>query len=327
MINREIIQRVAEENLEYKLSKLLDSNEYDANAIPLMFKIITLIYKWVSPETLQYKLRIALAPKSLDRGIYKLTTLEDALTSYKKDKILLTFDEFTFSVLDVDCSGSNEYFQYLYNSSRNEQFVARHMLVNVPPSADNVASSIFAIPTYKELDESFEVYYQYCARYSQCYILKQIWEDNTFSSFVNKPENFMQQSLYQYLHTTLRSHTVSREKIVDDSHPVDIEVIWPTGTTVALVEIKWLGISGTTKYTNSRANKGAKQLIEYLDASKRKEAKQCFKGYLVVYDGRRHQTKSDHYRNKDISYKNEYLMDERMFYKRLYLEQKCAILS
>lgn len=104
MINREIMQRAAEENLEYKLSKSLDSNKYSTNAIPLMFKIITLIYKHISPETLQYKLRIALAPESLDRCIHKLTTLEDALVSYEKDKVLLAFDEFTFSVLNVDCS-------------------------------------------------------------------------------------------------------------------------------------------------------------------------------------------------------------------------------
>jgi hypothetical protein len=254
-----------------------------------------------------------------------LTTLEDALASYEKDKVLLAFDEFTFSVLNVDCLSSGEYFQYIYNSSRNEQFIVGQALINVPPSADNVTASIFAIPTFKELDESFEVYYQSCAKYSQCYILKQIWEDDTFSSFSNKPENYMQQSLYQYLHTTLRSHTVSREKNVDDSHPVDIEVIWPTGTTIALIEIKWLGISGNTKYTDSRANTGANQLIEYLDASQRKEPKQCFKGYLVVYDGRRHKTKSDHYRAKDICYKQEYLSDKRMVYKRLYLEQNCAI--
>lgn len=136
----------------------------------------------------------------------------------------------------------------------------------------------------------------------------------------------MQQSLYQYLHTTLRSHhTVSREKNVDDSHPVDIEVIWPTGTTIALIEIKWLGVSGSTKYTDSRANKGANQLIEYLDASQRKEPKQCFQGYLVVYDGRRHKSKNDHYKSKEICYKQEYLSDPRMIYKRLYLEQNCAI--
>lgn len=72
MINRDVFQRAIEENLEYKLSKLLDSTQYCANAIPLMFRIITLLYKQKSPETLRNKVRIALAPDVFDRSAYTL---------------------------------------------------------------------------------------------------------------------------------------------------------------------------------------------------------------------------------------------------------------
>lgn len=303
----------------------MDSTQYCANAIPLMFRIITLLYKQKSPETLRNKVRIALAPDVFDRSAYTLITVEEALSSLVEGSALLAFDEFTFSVICPENLSDSVFFQYIYNDSRNEQFIVGQAIINVTPSADNVAASIFAIPTFKELEESLETYYQSCAKFSQCYILTGIWEDDTYSSFKNKPEKIMQQSLYQYLHVTLRSHTVSREKIVDDSHPVDIEVIWPTNTTVALIEIKWLGVSGATRYTDARANSGANQLIEYLDASQRKEPHQCFKGYLVVYDGRRHNSKPDYYRDKEIVYKQAYLSDSRMTYRRLYLEQNCAI--
>lgn len=325
MINRNIFQGVIEENLEYKLRKLLDDTQYGSNAIPLMFRIITLLYKQKSPEILRNKVRIALAPDVFDRSAYALITMEEALVSLVEGLALLAFDEFTFSVVCPEELEDSAFFQYVYNGSRNEQFIVRPAIVNVTPSADNVAASIFAIPTFKELEESLDTYYQLCAKFSQCYILKGIWKDDTYSSFKNKPEDIMQKSLYQYLHLTLRARIVSREKMVDDSHPVDIEIVWPTNTTAALIEIKWLGVSGTTKYADARANYGANQLIEYLNASQRKEPNQYFKGYLVVYDGRRHNLKPDYYRDREINYKREYLSDPRMVYRRLYLEQNCAI--
>jgi hypothetical protein len=86
---------------------------------------------------------------------------------------------------------------------------------------------------------------------------------------------------------------VRPEQPVDESHPVDIRIVWRMSNSVALIEIKWLGASiNKTKtkllrYSESRAQEGANQLAQYLDDNLPKGAEQQTIGYLVVYDARR----------------------------------------
>lgn len=129
----------------------------------------------------------------------------------------------------------------------------------------------------------------------------------------------MRDSLWQYLTAVLRSHSVKREQVVDDSHPVDIKVTWPIISNVALIEVKWLGDSGKIHYRDSRANQGAKQLIEYLESSYEEEPDKNFIGYLAVFDGRRGNQKINQYENVDIKYKAEYVSHPQMKFCRFYL--------
>ena len=175
------------------------------------------------------------------------------------------------------------------------------------------------------MDEALDEYYNKMAKSSVCNVLKNVWKDETNMEFCIKPEQYMQKSLWQFLHVSLRSHSVLREQTVDASHPVDIKIMWPILKVIALIEIKWLGDSGKVQYRDKRANDGALQLIQYIDASYRGEPDKHFKGYLVVYDGRRKKGQKDYYKFKEIKYKQEYLRDLRMSYKRFYLETECSI--
>ena len=63
----------------------------------------------------------------------------------------------------------------------------------------------------------------------------------------------------------------------------------------ALIEIKWLGDSLTkdsdgtqfTSYRDARAQKGADQLVDYMDRELSTDPSGALRGYLAVFDGRR----------------------------------------
>lgn len=183
-----------------------------------------------------------------------------------------------------------------------------------------VGTSIFAQPTYKELDEAMDYYNTRYVRDSSCAVLSQIWTDEAKREFVQKPEHFMRDSLWQCLQNILRNHTVKREQIVDATHPVDIKVTWPAINNVALIEVKWLGDSGQTQYRDARANEGAKQLIDYLASSVQEEPDKHFVGYLTVFDGRRGKT-SNQYERQEINYRSEYSSHPSMNYRRFYMAE------
>ena len=155
---------------------------------------------------------------------------------------------------------------------------------------------------------------------SSCAVLSQIWTDEAKREFVQKPEHFMRDSLWQCLQNILRNHTVKREQIVDATHPVDIKVTWPAINNVALIEVKWLGDSGQTQYRDARANEGAKQLIDYLASSVQEEPDKHFVGYLTVFDGRRGKT-SNQYERQEINYRSEYSSHPSMNYRRFYMAE------
>ena len=173
---------------------------------------------------------------------------------------------------------------------------------------------------YLELDEAMDYYNTRYVRDSSCAVLSQIWTDEAKREFVQKPEHFMRDSLWQCLQNILRNHTVKREQIVDATHPVDIKVTWPAINNVALIEVKWLGDSGQTQYRDARANEGAKQLIDYLASSVQEEPDKHFVGYLTVFDGRRGKT-SNQYERQEINYRSEYSSHPSMNYRRFYMAE------
>lgn len=226
-----------------------------------------------------------------------------------------------FEAFDASFDGQ-AHIAYTYNSPLNEQLYVSDEAVPFPEYYDSATCSIFSYPVYKELDEAICAYDRTLARNSVCCILERVWTDNKRKEFCEKPEHFMRDSLWLYLKSVLRNHTVKREQNVDETHPVDIKIIWPIISNVALIEVKWLGNSGKTQYRDARANEGAKQLIHYLYSSCSEEPDKNFIGYLAVFDGRRSKDIFNQYQNIEIDYKDEYKSHQQMKYHRFYLAER-----
>ena len=152
--------------------------------------------------------------------------------------------------------------------------------------------SFFAVRTYNDLDEALINYRDNVAISCKGKSLSESMTP-TRLFFNPSPENKLQEALEEYLVYRLRNCTVKREHNVDDSHPVDIIVTWQGTNHIALIEIKWIGKSlnergemGVT-YNEARANKGAAQLVGYIDNNKDSFPHHVTVGYLAVFDLRR----------------------------------------
>lgn len=204
---------------------------------------------------------------------------------------------------------------------RTEAFIAKGKVIDVLNPISGLVS-IFSRPTFNDLRSALESYSIKMAYHSTCHILKGTWWDSKRLFLSNKPESKMRQSLSQYLLNVLSDAEVRPEQIVDESHPVDIKVTWVNSLHRALIEIKWLGDSKddqgnvSTKYRESRAKSGAKQLADYLDLDKQFAPHLNTRGYLVVFDARRAKLNESmssisskdgmHFAAKGIAYKPEY---------------------
>lgn len=102
---------------------------------------------------------------------------------------------------------------YQYNAPQNESLTIKDKQFQLSEYYDSAITSIFAQPTYKELDEAMDYYNTRYVRDSSCAVLSQIWTDEAKREFVQKPEHFMRDSLWQCLQNILRNHTVKREQI------------------------------------------------------------------------------------------------------------------
>ena len=157
------------------------------------------------------------------------------------------------------------------------------------------SESIFEVQAFGSLRDALPHYYTRLAQRSTCRILSDIWHDSDHLFLCEKPEQNMRHSLLNFLRGHLRGNIEVRpEQNVDDTHPVDLKVTWFNSNRLALIEIKWLGISKslddghiTTEYSASRAVAGAVQLANYLDRNRSEAPLAITRGYLVVFDARR----------------------------------------
>ena len=187
---------------------------------------------------------------------------------------------------------------YVIDESGERFHVAGEIREVVNPTR-GAHASVYAIPTFRALEDALQDYRFRFARYCACPILAEVWESDARLVFKNQPEATMRQSMTQFLRVTLSGGaTVAEEQNVDASHPVDIRVTWQLGWRIALLEIKWIGDSRTRtgrllKYRDKRANTGAQQLAEYLEAQASQTPMHYRTGYLVVFDGRRRGLRPD----------------------------------
>ena len=227
----------------------------------------------------------------------------------------------------------------VYQFDGSDRFVTPDGVIEVPSLP--AFASIFAVPTFADLEDALEHYRVNMARRSRCPILRSCWDDTERLVLRNLPESRMRESLETFLVSTLRTHDrieVRPEQTVDDSHRVDIKVTWSFGGRIAYIEIKWLGDSVNadrtrlTRYRDSRACEGAEQLAGYLDSDKTRSSGYSVMGYLVVVDARRRgldignrnitDEQALFYAQRDINYTVQYELQRRDFAKpmRMFLE-------
>ncbi|WP_189189225.1 hypothetical protein [Streptomyces albiflavescens] len=221
---------------------------------------------------------------------------------------------------EIDTSAiSGQFVSYRYAGHQKEQILTPGGAHSVPTIAN--FPSYFAVPYFLDLREALVRYGTISVRHAQCDIFRTTWREPARLVFVNKPEATMRRSLQQYLRASLRDHLpiqVMPEQNVNETKPVDIKVTWTASNRVALIEIKWLGLSHdatkktTTPYSAARAKSGAKQLAAYLDSYHSHDPDTEARGYLVVFDGRRRGVTPEstrvtyangfHYANEEIDY-------------------------
>ncbi|MFC3714321.1 hypothetical protein ACFOMD_17260 [Sphingoaurantiacus capsulatus] len=220
---------------------------------------------------------------------------------------------------------SHEAVVYAYSNRVERMFIGGEIFT-IPNPSPAAMASIFARPTFSSLDAALARYATHVVNKTICFILAHhadgIWAEQNRLFLRAKPEEVMRRSLHQFLRDAFPDAEVRPEQIVDESHPVDIKVTWADTTHRAIIEIKWLGDSVdaagkiTTIYRDARANEGAKQLSDYLDADSATAPRLRTRGYLVVFDARRRgltesQSTIDHekghyYRDRDINYDPDY---------------------
>jgi hypothetical protein len=203
--------------------------------------------------------------------------------------------------------------------------------------------SAFAIPTFATLESALRRYATDCVRYSAMGELRTVWRDDNRLMFHPAPEEKMRRSLEMFLVASLREVReidIRPETPVDESHPIDIRVVFTHTNRTALIEIKWMGDSADTsggthvQHRDARAKKGAKQLADYLDADRPRSTGHQVMGYLVVLDARRHTVtpasttvtaaQGMHYEHREVAFQPE-ILDRPDFAApmRMFMEPVC----
>ncbi|EKO3982618.1 hypothetical protein DID95_09925 [Vibrio fluvialis] len=334
--------------------QLANNPRFSMNKIPKLILSIKQFYSYVSFESLSCDVYICSISGKYDNiyeldGLKNIATIEYVANEFDLERrnspILFMCDEHgDFFIKYISSEDGDDILAILstelvYHLDGNKQekfhFEGDEVEIFCPPGR---SGSFFAETNFKTLEESLEDYKINSAKRTSCYILKDIWEDARRVVFKNKPESTMRNSLCQHISTTLRGVAEVRpEQNVDESHPVDIKVTFRQTNRVALIEIKWLGASrtesgGLTRYANSRAEEGAKQLNDYIEENNDfSPLDECF-GYLVVFDGRRRKYDNEdispddltYYKNKDLEFKLKYHEIRNDFAKpiRFFMEPK-----
>jgi hypothetical protein len=207
------------------------------------------------------------------------------------------------------------------------------------------AVSQFLLNYFTDLKDALRAYRDAMARTSKCHLLREAWAEDNRLWFRTTPEYRLRRALHNYLYSYLRHDDIDlrEEQNVDDSHPVDIKIVWRMENRSAIIEVKWIGKSIdlttrtiTANYGDARARKGAKQLAKYLEDHRQQAAKEDTRGYLVVFDCRRKRVKETdttvskpdgfHFDKREIRFAPEYHKQRADFEEpiRMFLEPLCV---
>lgn len=194
---------------------------------------------------------------------------------------------------------SQEWLVYSYQPDQGERFWAGGRMI----SDDHPHGyPLFGLPLFRSLEDALQRYRQHVARASQCDTLLSAWRETARVMWTASPETKMRRSLFYFLRNCLQDGTpdVHEEAPTDDRNPVDITVRWAESNRIALIEVKWIGASGTSnpdnitkRWPESRATKALQQLADYIDLTRERSELFEARGYLVIFDGRRARVKPE----------------------------------
>jgi hypothetical protein len=184
----------------------------------------------------------------------------------------------------------------VYHFDGRDRFAVGHQMLDVKNPTNY--PSLWGVPTFFDLELALDHYGEALALRCRCSHLQQMWFDPHKRWILqNKPEKIMQLSLHMYLVGSLRAHRkveVRREQPAGGRKPPDIKITWSMTTSFAFIEVKWMGasIDATGDRISWRpgveeANKGADQLVKYLEQNTAEAPGHQTMGFLVVFDGRR----------------------------------------
>lgn len=315
----DLLKQQSEELLEFKIC---EANPYiDLNDVKKLFRYIREFYTKYPPEGIEDDFIVIYTDDKLDSlGL----NCKDSMNGKNDD--LFSMIEFPAIVkrssngktrvwnnksINIKDDMKKCYLAYELNNE-GEYIWTDGERISIPEPVV-FTRSVFATPTFFDLDSALNRYYDSHAKQSVCRLISDSWSCKRRVHWTNGPESNLRDSLWNFLRSGLRGvKSINREQNVSDKNPVDIKIEWSGNVAVALIEIKWLGISVnkdrniTANYTNSRATKGGEQLLDYLIESKNQNPYYYFKGYLIVYDGRRknvNKTSSlDNLKDQDLWY-------------------------
>jgi len=323
MIDKEALSKLTQENLEYQIGALLAQSNQPVDLCTLLYRFVGKIFSMMPAELISWGFNILLPNDSFSFAGKEVMHILNLGDMFKGPCTIIVKSEETFCVdnfaTDLE---SNIAIRYTYYGAKNEEIVVGQTRVSLPPYYDSAAYTIFSQPSYRELDEALNDYDKMIVRNCSCGFLSRIWADNSIrTELVSAPEHYMRDSLWQFLRTVFRGHTIKREQMMDVSHPTDIKVTWPIIRNVALIEVKWLGDSGSVHYRDARANEGAAQLTEYINWSREEEPDKHFVGYLAVFDARRSSTQKNAYENVEPRYDARHLDCPDLKLRRFFLAE------
>ena len=344
-LDTDLLKKMANENLENRIISSFQP-EQPPNIGRLM-KFMSELFKVRPPESINCKLVVISTSKNIDHSFGYVCHRQEFFSRLSEDACVILLSD--SQCLLCDPQGLKTFIEgsVVYKfENQVETLWANGQQVEIT-NPRPYALSVFAEPTFRELDAAIREYYEKNARHSVCPTITECWLDSKRLAFKPSPEHSLRDSLWLYLRNVMRAADVKREQVVDDSHPVDIKVTWTWSSTArALIEIKWLGKSFdeqtsrmTKEFSKVRAVDGATQLRDYIITSKIEEPDLHFIGYLVVFDARRrgisdssrHYTgnpskeEANYYRLQEIDFPQELILDQtlRLSY-RLYLEPNIA---
>jgi hypothetical protein len=305
--------------------------EAGAEALVSLVGLLRQIYEYVAPEQITGGLTIVSAlslqtpgaplPDHLPTFGQDIARPEElaALRPHTLTLIILPNGRLLVAGADPDPRElARDALVYRYDAGQGEYFLIGEDVAVRPDSVEDFLS-VYAIPTFFDLEGALREYGSRRARHGHYADLKLAWRDPCRLMFLPKPERHMRRSLEEYLDVSLRDVAeVLPEQNVDEEHPVDIRVHFSHTNRVALIGIKWLGKSAkvdgssTTTYSASRAREGAQQLADYLDVHYVRAHGKVLMGYLVIFDARRRNINADtasvshddgfHYEHQEIEY-------------------------